>query len=423
LRYLFITISSLLVFSCKQNNLIVPQSFVDSLVSNYRPSTSAITNSGDLVFWKSRVDSLPQSFVNLQKYGAALAARFHIYGAISDLIGADSIMKELAAKYPEPGYYLSLAGLKMLQHRFAEARTLIDTVISWKSERYAAQMMSFDANFELGNVYEASQILKRNYAPQDYAYNFRLSKQDHYLGELDSAIRHMVKAADLSAGNPYLRSAALSNAADLCIHEGNLKEAAELYMQCIRFNSSDFHSMNGLGWIALVHDRNETLANNLFSFVREKIKSPDPLLKQSQANELTDLAIAKEYAVQFIKQVSDPAYGNMYNKYMIQIYTGVLPDAAAALDVAQREIRNRATAQTYAWLAWCLFLNGEKEKAYDIYKDHISGKPLEALELYWMGKMMKGLNKGYNAQQFFKAAEKNKYDLSPALIKDLEENI
>jgi hypothetical protein len=36
---------------------------------------------------------------------------------------------------------------------------------------------------------------------------------------------------------------------------------------------------------------------------------------------------------------------------------------------------------------------------------------------------MKGLGKGYNAQQFFKAAEKNKYDLSPSMMKDLEDNL
>ena len=36
---------------------------------------------------------------------------------------------------------------------------------------------------------------------------------------------------------------------------------------------------------------------------------------------------------------------------------------------------------------------------------------------------MQGLKKGYNAQQFFKEADKNKYDLSPAMIKDLEINL
>ncbi len=36
---------------------------------------------------------------------------------------------------------------------------------------------------------------------------------------------------------------------------------------------------------------------------------------------------------------------------------------------------------------------------------------------------MKGLDKGYNAQQFFKAADDNKYDLSPAMLSYLEKEL
>ena len=43
--------------------------------------------------------------------------------------------------------------------------------------------------------------------------------------------------------------------------------------------------------------------------------------------------------------------------------------------------------------------------------------------MYWMGKMMKGLGKGYNTNEFFKAAEKNRYDLSPSMRKDLDDNL
>jgi hypothetical protein len=69
-----------------------------------------------------------------------------------------------------------------------------------------------------------------------------------------------------------------------------------------------------------------------------------------------------------------------------------------------------------------LFSNNKKEEAYKVYEQSVSGKPLEGLELYWMGKMMQGLGKGYNTQQFFKAAWKNHYDLSPAMAEDLEKN-
>jgi hypothetical protein len=178
-----------------------------------------------------------------------------------------------------------------------------------------------------------------------------------------------------------------------------------------------------LGWIALVHDRNEKLATKIFAFVHEKIKSPDPLFKLSQAAELTDLNKAKKYARAFVQHASLPVYGNMYNKYLIQLYTGILNEPASALAIAQTEISNRATAQTYAWLAWCLYTNGRDKEASEVYSDHVSGRALEALELCWMGKMMKGLGKGYNAQQFFKAAGKNKFDLSLREREEVEENL
>lgn len=422
MKRLLYFLAPILLFSCGRNKAIVNTSFADSLLLHYNASAAAITNEKDLAFWKTRADTLPE-IVNLEKYASALSARFHIYGDINDLKKADSIMTAIVHQYKDPGPLLSLAYFKMLQHRFSEARSWVDTVVQMGAEKYAAQMMLFDAVFELGDIYHASMILEKNYAPRDYAYNFRLSKEDHYKGELDSSIRHMMKAAELSNASAYLKTAALSNAADLYVHDGDMKKAAQLYEQCIRFNHSDFHSIMGLGWIALVHDKNEKLANKIFSFVQSKIKSPDPLLKLSQAAELTDERSSQQYAKEFVQQAAQPVYGDMYNKYLIQLYTGTLNDPARALQIAEREIKNRTTPQTYVWLAWCLFENGKKQQAYTVYKNYVSGNALEALELYWMGKMMKGLGKGYNAQQFFKAAKNNQYDLSPGEKKDLETNL
>lgn len=409
--------------SCNKSETLIKPAFIDSLITYYTPSQSSIVNEKDLEFWKQRADSEPENFVDLTKYCSALVGRFHIYGDINDLKIADSIMQNITVQYKEPGMLLTLAGYKMLQHQFLQAKNCIDAVAEMKAEKYATQMMLFDADFELGDEYHSSMILKQAGSPLDYAYNFRLSKYDHFKGELDSSIAHMMKAALLAGSNAYLKNAALSNAADLYVHNGELKKATDLYQQCIGFNNCDFHSMMGLGWIALVHDGNDSLASKIFSFVRSKLKSPDPLLKLSQANEINDVVASKNYALQFVDQASSQAYGNMYNKYLIQLYTSVLNEPVKALAVAEKEMSNRSTPQTGAWLAWCLFVNNKKEGAYKTYQQYVSGRPLEALELYWMGKMMKGLGKGYNAQQFFKAAERNKYDLSPLMRKDLEENL
>ena len=132
-----------------------------------------------------------------------------------------------------------------------------------------------------------------------------------------------------------------------------------------------------------------------------------------------DSIAAIKYAREFEKQVTQPAYGNMYNKYLIEIYTGILNEPYKAVTLAQRELSNRNTPQTYAWYARALLADHKTGEAYKIYQQHISGKPLEGLELYWMGKLMQELKKGYNARQFFDAALKNEYDLSPVYLRDL----
>lgn len=423
MRYLFLPLFVLVLYSCRQNQPAIEKLFIDSLISNYQPSRFATANQKDLEFWEGRVKSQPQSFVNLEKYASALSTRFYVYGNIYDLILAESIAADLSKQYKEPGYMLTLAGYKMLQHEFRQAKAIIDSVIEMKAEKYAAQMMLFDASFELGNIYEAAVILKNNYVRNDYAYNFRLSKLDHYQGKWDSAVAHMTKASDLSHSSIYLKTAALSNAADLYLHNGDAKKAAELYKQCLQLNSSHFHSMMGLGWIAAVYDEDLLLARKLFEFVRSKAKSPDVLFKLSQVVELIDRVLAKEYAMQFANEVSKPEYGNMYNKYLIQVYTGILDNPGKAVETAKKEVVLRPTSQTHAWLAWSLLCNGQKDKADTIYKTYVSGKALEATELYWMGKLMKATGKQYNSKQFFKAAKKNKLDLSPAMKKDLEENL
>ncbi|MEO6852123.1 MAG: hypothetical protein ABI166_15885, partial [Mucilaginibacter sp.] len=202
------------------------------------------------------------------------------------------------------------------------------------------------------------------------------------------------------------------------------QKAADLYKECIRLNPVDFHSIMGLGWVALVHDKNDTLAEKIFQFVASKNKLPDAYFKLYQMTQgRGDKALEKKYAEEFVAKSTDTIYGHMYNKYVIEILTGILNQPAKAEELAKGELNNRATPQTYAWYAYTLFVNNKHDEAYKVFQQHVSGQPLEGLELYYMGKMLKGLDKGYDANQFFKAADKNQYDLSPGLEKDLKANL
>ena len=413
-----------LISACRHSDkAIVKAAYIDSLITHYSPSTLSKTNNSDIRFWKKRMDSLPDNFVNGPQYASALSLRFHLYADIHDLRKADSLMKRSneANKEKEPGIFRSLASFAMLQHQFIESDSFLQKAIRIEGLSLPNAFTGFDIAFERGDYRKANTLLSALSKGNSYGYLFRRSKYQHYDGSLDTAIACMKRAAEKANNNNYLKQAALSNAADLCIHKGLLEEAADLYLQSLSIDAADFHSMSGLGWIALTHDKNDSLAATIFRFVQQQQHSPDMLLKLEQVAEAgSDSLLQKKYAAEFAQQAGDSIYGRMYNKYLIDLYTGVLHQPAKAVALAKEETLSRPTPQVFAWYAWSLFCNNERDKAYSTFKGWVSGRPLEGLELYYMGKMMQGMNKGYNAKEFFKAAYKNRYDLSPAKQKELE---
>ena len=414
-------------YSCNQSDKnIVSSTFIDSLTRHYTPPAIFKANEAEMQFWKSRISLMQPGYLNESRYAGCLAMRFRILGDIGDLRMSDSVLEKINSDFnnKEASSNLALAAHAITQHRFMQADGFLQRAIELGLRPYESLTTSFDVNFELGKYSDAMIELNAIHNSGDYGYYFRKSKIDHLKASLDSAISAMQKAADLAGKNSYLKGVALANEADLYIHAGDLQQANDIYTQCLRMNSADFHSMIGLGWIAMVHDKNNILAEKIFRFVASKNRLPDPLFKLSQmAEAMGDSASLEIYAHDFVQKATAPEYGRMYNKYLIELYTSVLKSPSKAELIAKDELNNRATPQTYAWYAWALFMNHKKEEAYRVYEQYVSGKPLEGLELYWMGKIMAGLNKGYNAQAFFKAAYKNKYDLTIDMRRDIERQL
>jgi hypothetical protein len=424
MKSILISLAVFLFFNSCKNNIrpIVSTQFIDSLINNYTTPQAIKTNEGDLQFWKNRILPGVTDYTNTSRYAGALISRFHLLGNINDVKRSDSLLIKLANDYngKEAAPYFSLVGHSILQHRFNEADSLLEIAKGIGIKKYESDATSFDVDFELGRISMAKINLKSIQNENDYGYQFRKSKMMHYNGELDSSINAMLKAGKNAGQNEQLKLAALSNVGDLYIHAGKMDKAYECFVECVRLNSADLHSIMGIGWIALVKDKNDLLAEKIFQFVASKSPSPEPLFKLiAVAEQRGDSALQLKYAKAFEQKVSDSLYGNMYNKYLIQLYTGILNNPGKAEIIAKTEFESRTTSQTYAWYAWALACNNKKDDSYAIYQKNISGKPLEGLELYYMGKLMLSLNKGYNAKEFFKEANKNIYDLSPAVAKDL----
>jgi tetratricopeptide (TPR) repeat protein len=424
MKRIFFSLIAISLLACCKNNIkpIVNASFVDSLINNYTTPQAIKNNETDLQFWKNRILPNTTDYTSTSKYAAALISRFHLLGDIKDVKTSDSILQKLSSNFngKEVGPYFSLVGHYILQHRFKEADYIFQMAKNIGLKKYETAATAFDVNFELGRISLAKTDLRNIQLENDFGYQFRKSKMMHYNGELDSSIKAMQKAVENAGQDEALQLAALSNVGDLYIHAGKLDKAYNCFVDCIKANPIDLHSIMGIGWVALVKDKNDSLAERIFQFVSTKTKSPDPLLKLiAVAEQRGDSAMQLQYAKAFEQKASDSLYGNMYNKYLLQLYTGILDNPSRAEAIAKQELQNRSTAQTYAWYAWALLNNNKKEEAYAVYQKNVSGKPLEGLELYWMGKLMQRLNKGYNAKQFFKEAEKNIYDLEPGIQNEL----
>jgi hypothetical protein len=397
--------------------------FIDSLISHYSPPAAERANEEQIIFWKNRIDKANPGMVSEAKYAAALVARFHATGDIRDVITADSVLWQIDSTFnhKETGPYMALMGNAILQHRFTQADSIFEKARRIGLRRGPMLSGLFDVSFELGHYDQALIALNGLKADQDFGYYFRRSKMDHLNGNIDSAIRSMAKAGALAGNSDYLKQVAFSNMADLDVHAGKAIDAGALYRGCVDRNSADFHSILGLGWIALIHDRNDSLAKRIFQFVLTQNRLPDPLFKLYQVADARGDSIAERKVAQaFVEAATNPLYGQMYNKYLIEIYTRTLNEPEKALVLAHGELENRATPQTYAWYAWTLLADHQAAAAYKVFEERVSGKPLEGLELYYMGKLMKAMDKGYNASEFFKAADKSKYDLSPGIVRDLE---
>lgn len=383
-----------------------------------------IQSENETRFWRKRIEPGRADYTNRMRYAAALIQRFHITADINDVRKSDSILFKVAEtfKSTEAAPYLALCLNAILQHQFFQADSFLTLARKIGIKKYESAAAGFDVNFELGNISFAVSEMKKIENKNDYGYQFRCSKLMHYKGMLDSSISAMKAAYELAASNNVLQQAALSNLGDLYLHNNDAGQAAECYTRCIAKNPSNLHAYIGLARIALLHDDNGLLAEKILLFVADKSKSPEALFNlvavaQQEMNKNLELLYAKK----LVQAVSNVHFGNMYNKYLLQVYTGVLPDAEKAMNITTAELNFRNTPQTQAWYAWALYNQGNKQGALKLFREKISGHPLEALEQYWMGKILKAEGQSGLAMQYFYEAAKSRYDLSPAINLDLDE--
>ena len=159
-------------------------------------------------------------------------------------------------------------------------------------------------------------------------------------------------------------------------------------------------------------------------FVRSKTKAPDVLFKLSQLADLRgDRSMQKQWANEFASIVTDPAYGNMYNKYLITIYTTNKNDLNKALTIAEKEVESRPTPETFDWLAWVYYKKGDITKAYELIKNNVIGKTFEPNSLLRTAYILKSHGERRKSNKIFKECLTSSFELGPITTAEIKNQL
>jgi hypothetical protein len=278
------------------------------------------------------------------------------------------------------GYMRQLARNYISQHRFKEALQLAESARLMGSGVKETQNLLFDVHMELGHYDKASKYLDSTKNMSDFGHLIRLAKWNDHKGNLDSTIAFMEKAKQKAenSNNKALMVWTYSNLADYYGHAGRIQDSYSHYLKTLELDPKNAHSKKGIAWIVYSYENNAKEALRILDAVSENYMAPDYyLLKHDIANFMDNKKLSHTYLDKYYKLVNDARYGVMYNTAKIEFNIDETNNLKKALQLAQEELNNRATPESYSLLAYAQLKNGNKEEALDIVQEHIIGKTYE----------------------------------------------
>jgi len=207
----------------------------------------------DLAFWKEKLAENPNQFPYLSKVSASQSQIFQITGNVEYLIAAEKnlIKVNKAVNYSSTNYLRALARNYISQHKFKAALELLKQAEQDGHHLESTQKMLFDVYLEIGGFEKAKNYLDKFKDFSDFDYLIRLAKWSDVNGDLDTAIKYMVRAKIKaeSMNMPSTKKWVYTNLADYYGHAGNIEGAYNLYLKSLKIDPHDAYSKKGIAWI------------------------------------------------------------------------------------------------------------------------------------------------------------------------------
>ena len=380
----------------------------------------------DINFWSQRLKS-GVSFdpVCRVKLAGLYAARFKVAGDIRDIHTSDSlyVLANPLIKIGSSSVYRAMAANCITQHKFKQAKLFIDTALQMGDDKYASLLMQCDVSIELGDLTLAKKCLNQIEDKNDFDYLIREAKLLDHQGHLPDGIRKMEKAERQarSSNNDKLFSWVETNLGDMYGHANRFSDAYRCYLDVLKKDPEDFYALKGIAWLAFSHDKNVTAAKRILRYLSDLHPVPDyDLMLAKIAAYENDLAGKNKLLTRFLDEVHDPRYGDMYNKYVFYLSSDDTRNIDRALSIAEREVSNRPTPQSFDLLAWAKFQAGQKQQALEIEKRFVENRNFEPDAFYHLGIIYATSGNRALGRKYLGQARNSSFELGPAMADQVE---
>ena len=382
----------ILVSSCgtKNQDVVAKKNDYDK----YLVSNEVLTSSKYFNLWNSKIRPDSMQLTSFGIVGGEYNRYFQKTGNIEFLKKAEKSLEKAVdiANIGKAGYYRALARNYISQHRFKEAMKLADSAATIGGDKSETQSLYFDVHMELGNYELAEKYLDSLKNMSDFGYMIRLAKWNDYKGDLDTTINfmEMARAKAESANNKELMLWSYTNLGDYYGHAGRIQDSYNQYLKALEIDADNAYAKKGIAWIVFSNDKNAVEAIRILDSVTKTYNAPDYfLLKAEIADYMGDDLLRTKNLDQYFARVNNDMYGDMYNAYNLGLYIEETKQFDKAIVLAQTEVNNRPTPESYSWLGYSFLKNGEINRAVEVMDDHVYGKTFEPALLFQAAEVYK----------------------------------
>lgn len=416
IQYIFLPLVLLFLASCQQEEATFKTDSKD--YDQFLASEPVKPTSKYFKLWNNKIKADSMQLLSLGNVAGEYSRFFKGTGDIKYLKDAEQSLKKAVeiAAVGKSGYLRALARNYISQHRFKEALVLAKKARKLGSGINETQSLFFDLHMELGNYDRANQYLDSIHNMSDFGYLIRVAKWNDHKGDLDTAIEFMEKAMAKaeSSKNRGLLLWSYTNLADFYGHAGRIEDSYNLYLKALQIDPQNAYAKKGIAWIVYSHERNGTEALRILDSIMKKNKSPEYyLLKAEVAAYLKDDMLRVQALDDYYKTVeNNKDYGDMYNAYNVDFLLS-MDVQQRAFELAQAEVSNRPTPESYGWFAYSLLHLGEKQKALEVIERHVIGATYEPAILHQAAEIYKANGEKEKVSELKQELMGAAYELGP----------